>query len=156
MRKVKFDVAVTKILKHDSRFKSDAYFFLREALELTVTKLRSDELVEHRHVSARELLNGFKDHALNQLGSMALPILESWGVASAKDVGHMVYNLIQVEAFGKSDDDDPRDFEGWMSFTEAFQKPFRPTRPVLIAPTKRVAPLESRCWSSKSATTSEI
>ncbi len=155
MRKVKFDVAISTILKNDTRFKSDAYYFLREALEKTVKDLRPGELVEHSHISARELLTGFKEYALNQLGPMALPILESWGVNSGRDVGQMVYNLIQVEAFGKSEDDDPRDFEGWMSFADAFQGPYRPTGPVLATPTERVTTLEQPYRGNKPATTSE-
>ncbi len=57
-----------------------------------------------------------------------VPVLESWGIGCGTDIGEMVFNLIQVEAFGKSDEDHPMDFEGWMSFDDAFRKPYRPTR----------------------------
>ncbi|MDF1815385.1 MAG: hypothetical protein P1V20_24505 [Verrucomicrobiales bacterium] len=136
MRRVRFDEAIVKILKADKRYKADAYFFLRDALDYTVKELRADELVEHRHVSGRELLEGFRQFALSELGSMVGPVLRSWGLEDGKDVGHMVYNLIQVEAFGKSEDDDPGDFENWISFEEAFRKPFQTSRPVLRAAPK--------------------
>lgn len=131
MRRVRFDEAVNRILSSDRRYKADAYFFLRDALDHTVKDLRPDELVEHRHVSGKELLDGMREFALKELGSMSLPILRSWGLEKGEDVGQLVYNLIQVEAFGKSEDDDPSDFEGWISFEDAFRKPFQPSRPVL-------------------------
>ena len=156
MRRVKFDEAVVNILNTDSRYQSDAYFFLRDALDHTVKSLRADELIEHRHVTGLELLDGMREYALKELGSMALPVFESWGVRSGRDVGEMVYNLIQVEAFGKSEDDDPTDFEGWISFEEAFRKPFRPTRPVLVPSMENTHdPLDPPGRGNKPATTSE-
>lgn len=156
MHKVKFDEAVATICKADKRYKPDAYFFLRDTLDYTVKELRADELIEHRHVTGRELLNGLRDYAINELGIMAYPVLESWGVTCGRDIGEMVYNLIQVEAFGKSDDDHPTDFEGWMSFDEAFRNPYRPTRPVLV-PSLEIAddPVEPLTRGNKPATTSE-
>ena len=131
MRKVSFEEAVGAVHKRDKRFKPDAYHFLRETLEYTVKTMRKDELVEHRHVSGRELLDGLHEYALKEFGSMALTVLESWGVRSGEDVGAMVYNLIQEDAFHNSEEDHPADFEGWISFDKAFLEPFRPKRSVL-------------------------
>ena len=131
MRKVRFEEAVKNIQKRDPRFKADSYQFLRETLDFTVKNLREDEPFEHRHVSGPELLKGLRDYSLEKFGPMALPVLESWGIHNSKDIGDMVYNLIREGAFGKSEDDEPGDFENWMSFEEAFQNPFRPSRNVL-------------------------
>lgn len=132
----KFDIAVSTIVKKDGRFHKDAYFFLKDSLEFVVKKLHCDELEEHSHVSGPELLDGIKEYALEEFGSMALAVFESWGVKSGDDIGQMVYHLINEGAFGRSDDDDPSDFNRWMTFEEAFLEPFRPTRPVLVPDTE--------------------
>lgn len=159
MPRSKFEDAVRSILEKDSRYDRDAYFFLRDSLNETVKRIRPDELPEHRHVTGRELLDGLRDYALDELGCMALPVLEFWGVQSGRDVGCMVYNLIGEQAFRRSEDDDPSDFEGWHSFVEIFQEPFRPTRPVLALGSDRTIEVDPSLQppnrGNKPATTSE-
>lgn len=131
MRNFKFEDAVSAIVETDQTYQKDAYFFLRDSLDYTVKYQRNGELEEHSHVSGLELLDGMREYALKEFGPMSLAILESWGIKSSRDVGALVYNLIEAEAFGRSDDDDQSDFDRWFSFEEAFQQPFRPKRPVL-------------------------
>jgi len=131
MSKAKFNAAVETIIQRDSTYDKEAYLFLRESLEHTVQTTRADELIEHRHVSAKELLDGLRDFAIKEFGPMSLAVLEAWGVTCGKDVGKIVYNLIEEGVFGRSEYDHPKDFENWQDFELAFQKPFRATRPVL-------------------------
>ena len=155
MRKNQFEDAVVAIQQKDPRFKPDAYFFLRDSLEHTVKTMRKDELIEHSHVTGRELLDGMKEFAIEEFGSMSLPVLESWGIHSGRDVGAMVYNLIKEEAFGKSEEDHPNDFEGWLEFDAAFVEPYRPTRQVLARPGKSVGPVHPPSRDTEPATSSE-
>jgi uncharacterized repeat protein (TIGR04138 family) len=131
MERIHFDVAVKKVLQHDRRFEADGYLFLKEALDHTIKALRKEELVEHRHVSGPELLRGLVDCAVQKFGPMAVAVLESWGISSGEDVGAMVFNLIEVGAFGRSEEDAPEDFRGVLDLREALLAPFRPTREVL-------------------------
>lgn len=131
MSKAKFDAAVENIIKRDSSYKRDAYLFLRESLEYTVNTTREDELVEHRHVSGPELLDGLRDYTMKEFGSMSLAVLETWGINNGADVGKIVYNLIEEGVFGRSENDHPMDFEDWADFETAFQEPYRPNRRVL-------------------------
>ncbi len=131
MKKPNFDEAVKNIAGDDLRYKPDGYHFLRDALDFTVSSLRQDELIEHRHVSGPELLSGVVEYALKEFGPMAVAVLESWGVKSGEDIGEMVFNLIEVGAFGRSDEDSPQDFVGVISLKELLLKPFRPSREVL-------------------------
>jgi uncharacterized repeat protein (TIGR04138 family) len=131
MERVQFDVAVKAILIQDRRYETDGYHFLRDALDHTIKALRKDELIEHRHVSGPELLEGVVSLAVERFGPMAAAVLESWGIREGDDVGTMVFNLIEAGAFGKSEEDSPTDFCGVMNLREELLAPYRPTREVL-------------------------
>jgi len=133
MQKIRFDEAVRLVRKKDDRYQIDAYRFLREVLDITVKKLRGDELIEHRHVSGPELLDGFIEHAHSEYGSMAVIVLDSWGIRDSEDVGNVVFQLIEVGAFGKSEEDSPADFSGKIDLQQALRGPYQPTRQVLAA-----------------------
>ena len=130
MQKVPFHEAIKAIRKKDDRFDADAYLFLRDSLDYTVKKLRGEESEEHRHVCGPELLEGLRDYALEEFGPLAATVLENWGITRCEDVGDMVFQLIEVGAFGKSDEDHPADFAGIFDFDDAFREPFRPKRQV--------------------------
>ena len=131
MEKPNFDEAIQSIVAEDNRYKPDGYHFLRDALDHTVSSLRKDELIEHRHVSGPELLEGVVEYGLKEFGPMAVAVLESWGIRTGEDIGAMVFKLIEVGAFGRSDEDSPSDFEDVLDLKDELLTPFRPTRPDL-------------------------
>jgi uncharacterized repeat protein (TIGR04138 family) len=77
-------------------------------------------------VGAAELLDGFRVHCLQEFGPMAITVLEYWGVRSSEDIGNMVFNLVQVGIFGKTDEDTLESFREGYDFADAFVLPFRP------------------------------
>ena len=85
------------------------------------------------HVSGRELLLGFRDLALEEFGPMAQTLMAEWGVESTRNVGEMVFYLIDEQMFGKQDTDTLEDFEGIYEFDEAFTAPFEPKNPTYAA-----------------------
>ncbi|MGA0848438.1 MAG: Minf_1886 family protein [Chthoniobacterales bacterium] len=125
MQKPAFHETLDQVVERDPRYSREAYGFLREALEFTQKKRRKSR-AESTHVSANELLEGFREYSLQQFGPMGLTVLEYWGVRSTGDVGRMVFNLIEAGVFGRADDDRIEDFENGFSFEEAFVAPFRP------------------------------
>ncbi len=125
MQKPAFHETLDQVVERDPRYSREAYGFLREALEFTQKKRRKSR-AESTHVSANELLEGFREYSLQQFGPMGLTVLEYWGVRSTGDVGRMVFNLIEAGVFGRADDDRIEDFENGFSFEEAFVTPFRP------------------------------
>ncbi|MDC0275663.1 hypothetical protein OAL55_01425 [Verrucomicrobiales bacterium] len=131
MQKIRFEEAVKIIRERDGRFDADAYLFLRDALDHTVKELRSDEMEEHRHVTGPELLHGTTEYALKEYGPMALTVLESWGITSGNDIGGMVFQLIEVGAFGQSPDDSPNDFMDVIDLEKELTQPYRPQKPVV-------------------------
>ena len=130
MQKIRFEEAVKIIRERDSRFDGDAYLFLRDALDFTVSNLRSEEMEEHRHVTGPELLAGVRDHALAEFGPMAWTVLESWGIKADSDIGAMVFQLIEVGAFGKSPEDSPDDFANVIELEKELTEPFQPREDV--------------------------
>lgn len=153
MEKIRFEEALNLVTKNDQRYQKDGYHFLREALDHTVKDLRGDELIEHRHVSGPELVEGLVNYALGEYGSMAAIVLDSWGIESGEDVGKMVFNLIEVGAFGKSEEDSPADFANLGNLHESLRSPYRPTREVLRKRNTLTADAVSR--SNKPVTPSE-
>ena len=125
MQALRFDTAVEKILQRETRFEAGAYFLLKDALDFTLKRTR-EEHGEERHVSGAELIKGFRDHALQEFGPMALTLLHEWGVETCSDVGDMVFELIEEGMFGKQDSDTREDFANHYEFTEAFLGPYLP------------------------------
>jgi len=131
MQKFDFPEAVDFITRQDTRFDREAYYFLRDALDYTVKqrkKTRDGEL--SGHVSGQQLLEGIRQYALKQFGPMVPTVFNYWRVTSGEDFGAMVYNLIELSVFGKTDADSIEDFKGGYSFDEAFVVPFQPEKPM--------------------------
>lgn len=121
-----FQDAISVIVDRDSRFDPDAYFFLKEALDFTVKRAKEKNEGENRHVSGPELLEGFRDFAIEQFGPMSITLLREWGVKRCTHVGEMVFALIGEQVFGKQDSDTLEDFGDIFDFQEAFISPFLP------------------------------
>jgi uncharacterized repeat protein (TIGR04138 family) len=102
----KFWDAVSGIREKDSRFKPEAYAFLMDALDHTISVVG-----EHRHVSADELLRGLCDHANQRYGPLALAVVQNWGIHSPSDVGRLVYQLVDAGVLSKQDSDSYDDFD---------------------------------------------
>jgi len=132
MQAMPFEQAVALILKRDKRFDAHAYFFLKDALDFTLNRIAQTNGGKPRHVSGQELLLGFRDHALDQFGPMALTLFTEWGVRKCSDVGDMVFELIAEEVFGKQDSDSLEDFSEIFDFEEALTSPFRAAKPAAV------------------------
>lgn len=126
MQTTGFHEAVETLVRQDKRYHPEAYSFLRDSLEATIKRRKKSRKDAGPHVGAAELLEGFRLHALDEFGPMALMVLDYWGVQSSEDVGRMVFNLVQAGVFGKTEDDTPESFRDAFDFREAFVDPFRP------------------------------
>ncbi|MEN7973664.1 MAG: Minf_1886 family protein, partial [Verrucomicrobiota bacterium] len=95
------------VLKKDARYTAEAYLFVREGLDHTVKKLEKP-----RHVSGQELLDGMREHALQEYGPVAKRVLSEWGITECVDFGNIVFNLVSEGLLGKTDEDSIEDFMG--------------------------------------------
>ena len=131
MQNPDFSEIVAQICKEDSRYDRKAYDFVRLGLEHTVKDLRKRDAARaerSRHVSGPELLDGLRLYALEQFGPLAKTVLNTWGVHSCRDIGEIVFNLIEYNVFSKTENDRPEDFADVYDFENAFVKPFQPAK----------------------------
>lgn len=75
---------------------------------------------EGRHVSGQQLCMGLRDFALRQYGLLAGNVLRSWGLRETSDFGNIVFGMIEVGLFRKTDEDSREDFERVYLFDDAF------------------------------------
>ena len=134
MQAVQYEQSVVSILNRDKRFDPHAYFFLKDALDFTLKRVEEGNGGQARHVSGPELLEGFRDFALEQFGPMASTLMIEWGVRKCQDVGDMVFLLIEEQVFGKQDSDRREDFSGTFDLEESLTTPFLPKRKTAPTP----------------------
>lgn len=122
---ISFGEAIHLSLEKDPRYHPAAYELVRDALHHACSKFRDG--ADDKHVSGQELLEGFREHVIREYGPMATTVLAEWGLTCGLDVGHIVYNLIDVGYFGRNEGDSLADFDGGYDFATAFSEPFLPS-----------------------------
>lgn len=83
----------------------EAYVFVQELVNFAVSRAG-----EVRHVSGAELLENCRVYAAGQFGFMAQNVLENWNIHSGRDIGNLVYNLIEIGKLSASPGDKKEDF----------------------------------------------
>lgn len=126
MKKISFQEAVETITRDNPRYSSQAYYFLREALDFTIKLFEKPLDGPARHVSGGELLDGIRKYALKEFGPITMTVLANWGITRCEDFGEIVFIMVEKGLLGKTDEDRKEDFLGGYDFDTAFRKPFRP------------------------------
>jgi uncharacterized repeat protein (TIGR04138 family) len=139
MQPIHFEESVLSILRREGRYDGQVYFFLKESLDFTLKRVMEETGGQGRHVSGKELLEGFRDHALEQFGPMAATLMDEWGVKECRDVGNMVFQMIEEQVFGKQESDKPEDFDEVFDFRKELREPFLPSRAASSGRGKRTA-----------------
>ncbi len=137
--------AMRDLLAEDTRFKIEAYQFIRESLQYAHEHIAGSSPGEHqdfveaeefdedyessddtnpRHVTGQQLCESCRQYALQQYGYLAKIVLASWGIRQTGDFGDLVYNLIRIEQMRKSDTDRREDFDDVFCFDDAFEPEF--------------------------------
>ena len=114
---------VTRILRRDPRYEREAYDFVQDALRRKISAIG-----EVRHLSARELLESIREFAIESFGPLARTVFTHWGVRTTDDFGQVVFNLIDEEDMGKTDDDHIEDFAAVYDFADVFPDDAGPVR----------------------------
>lgn len=96
-----------------------AYLFILSALHYTINSLD-----EPRHITGRELAEGCRDLAIERWGLMARPVLEFWGIRSTRDLGAIVFALVECGVLVKQEGDALGDFEDVFDFAAAFERDY--------------------------------
>lgn len=143
-----FNEAVAAAMEKNADFRSEGYQFLRESLEATIKKRTKGKQTQpvSQHVTASELLDGFRKLALKEFGPMAPTVLDYWGIHSCRDIGTMVFHLVESGAFGRTEEDSPEGFNQGFDFHEAFVAPFMP--PPSVSPTTEPSAIQPSIFST--------
>lgn len=126
---------IAELLRHDRRYRFDAYLFVFEALRFAQEKMGlggelagegddSDEDVE-RHVTGQQLCGAMRNYAHEQYGRLAKQVLNHWGITSTSDFGEIVFNLIEIGQMRKTPEDRREDFDDVFDFDDAFEHGFQ-------------------------------
>jgi uncharacterized repeat protein (TIGR04138 family) len=109
-----------EIVRADPRYDVEAYLFVNEALQFLLEKIG-----KKRHVTGQELLEGIKKYALQEYGPLSRNVLEHWGIHRCEDFGEIVFNMVNKNLMGKTEQDRKEDFQDGYDFEEAFERPFK-------------------------------
>jgi uncharacterized repeat protein (TIGR04138 family) len=143
------DASLRAIVRRDSRFRAEAYHFVLEALDGTLARKGRPRAVPAAspadpsvatttsppdrgigseapwNVTGRDLLEGFRDLALERFGALALEVVRTWGLTRTDDVGAVVFNMVEAGLLQKTATDSPADYHGVFDFESAFDRGFR-------------------------------
>lgn len=110
---------ISAILRAGTAFPRAAFEFVESALRLATERAQAAE-PGRRHVDASELLDAFRDLARDAFGPLARTVLAEWNVHTTRDVGRIVFLMVEAGEMGRTDEDDEKDFADVWSFEDAF------------------------------------
>ena len=99
------------VVAKDPRYDARAYALLMD-------------VVRRREEGDLDLLDEFRETALDQYGPLAYTVLSEWGVGCTEDIGEMMFNLAEARRIERRDGDTPESFVGGYDFKEAFLGPY--------------------------------
>ncbi len=108
-----------RIRIREARYDERAYLFVLAALEYC-----QQALTERRHLTGRELAVGCRDLALTRYGVLARTVLDHWGVRDSKDLGEIVFALVDVGLLASQPNDSKEEFVGVFDFQQAFDRDY--------------------------------
>jgi uncharacterized repeat protein (TIGR04138 family) len=119
MGDMRLEEGISEVVRKDPRFRPEAYYFLFEALEYTLSRMGA-----RRHVCGQELLEGVREFALDRFGFLARTVFYEWGITATEHFGEIVFNLVNADLLMRNETDTLRDFEDGYDFEEAFDGAF--------------------------------
>ncbi len=120
----KFEAAVRTLMQSDRRYRLEAYHFVRHGVSLECRKVGDLHPEGNPHISGRQLAEAMRELAIKQFGALALDVLAEWGIHRTEDFGAIVFNLVNANLLGASENDSIDDFAAVYDFCDAFLHPF--------------------------------
>ena len=117
--------SIESIIKKDGRYPLEAVEFIREGLSYTVEKYHQElDPKVRRHVSGPQLCQGLRELAQNRWGLMARSVLQRWNINRTRDIGEIVFLLVDNGWMQKQPQDNIDDFDNVYDFREVFDNHF--------------------------------
>lgn len=85
------------------------------------SKFRQGRLTERRHITGPELAHACRSLALERFGLTARLVLDHWGVRSTRDIGDIVFTLVELGLLISQPQDRREDFHDVFDFAQAFE-----------------------------------
>ena len=111
--------AFADIVAKDDRYAPRAYALLTDVIHYLGGEAHD------KHMTGEEILEEFRDRALDQYGPLTFRVLTEWGLKSCEDIGEMMFNLAEFHRVSKDENDSVDAFVGGYDFDEAFLGPYR-------------------------------
>jgi uncharacterized repeat protein (TIGR04138 family) len=108
-----------RLRKRHPAYSETAYLFILAALHHTIERMG-----EARHITGRELAEGCRDLAIERFGLMGRTVLEHWGIRCTRDLGEIVFALVDCGVLVKQEGDCLHDFEDVFCFDTAFERDY--------------------------------
>jgi len=109
-----------QIARDDGRYHPQAVRFVFEGLNYTMKKLGN----EPGHIAGQHLCDGLKQAAVDKWGRLAMLVLDSWNVRTTRDLGEIVYLMIDHKWMRAQETDTIEDFDGVFDFEDVFKRDF--------------------------------
>ena len=115
---------IEQIAEDDGRFDARALKFVFEGLGTTIRQIREleEEQEGPRHITGDELAGGIAELAVERWGRLARMVLNQWGVKTTRDIGEIVYLMIENQWMTAQESDTIEDFDDVFDFEEVFEK----------------------------------
>ena len=105
------------IIAKDSRYDARAYALLMDCVSYVCR--------EGKHASGTDILDDFRELAIEQFGPMTFSVLTEWGLESTEDIGEMMFNLAESRRISKDECDTADCFADGYDFKETFLLPYQ-------------------------------
>jgi uncharacterized repeat protein (TIGR04138 family) len=110
---------VDEVARADGRYEKYAWRFVLSGVESTIEMLHADG-----HISCEELLDGLRVTAARQFGPMAKEVLNHWAIYTTRDIGNIVFGLIEADLLESSEEDLIEDFDDVFDFRKVFEEDY--------------------------------
>ncbi len=111
---------IEKIAREDGRYSPKAVQFVYDALGYTAKNVTE----EPEHITGPTLCEGIRKLALENWGMLAKLVLNSWGIKNTRDMGEIVYLLIENKWMSAQPTDNIDDFNDIYDLQTTFKKDF--------------------------------
>lgn len=112
------------IKEKNGKYPEKAYLFAFKILKDLAKNNKNQQKSEN--IKAANLLITFRNYALNEFGPMTASVLQEWNICSCRDLGNVIFDLVNAGVLEKDETDRIEDFEEIYDFNEAFIHPYLP------------------------------
>lgn len=116
-----------QIAQQDGRFDVKALKFVFDGLGQTIQMIRDAEQEDDRprHITGDELAEGIAKLAIERWGRLARMVFNHWGLQTTRDIGEIVYLMIEHKWMTAQESDHIEDFDNVYDFEQIFEKQYR-------------------------------